>query len=207
MPSTGSTACARPGCRRNDAPEPSAKGLGCAKTRRRVRPVERCCSAVRIYAACVVVFTGSRSAAKSESHQWSAYQRFYTARVRNRRVVAALAREQVPLFPAGIAATPKTRPTLKWFPPAVPSRRSLIRAARDRLHSNCQDNERSPADRGKAVCHLADGKPRRGVRLAIGFRSVADADRAIGIGPRVPGTRHGERIVGSTKRKDPDEFP
>jgi putative SOS response-associated peptidase YedK len=60
--------------------------------------------------------------------------------------VAALAREQVPLFPAGIAATPKTRPALKWFPPAVPSQRSLILVVwcQDRLRSNCQDNERMP---------------------------------------------------------------
>jgi hypothetical protein len=58
----------------------------------------------------------------------AAVRQLWQSWVRSRHVVAALVREQVPLSPAGIAATPKTRPTLKWFPPAVPSRRSLIRA-------------------------------------------------------------------------------
>src|SRR5262249_2170391 len=62
-------------------PTPSGMGLGRARTRRRVRPVERFCSAVRICGTCVVVFTESRSVEKSDSHQLAAYQRFHTARV------------------------------------------------------------------------------------------------------------------------------
>jgi hypothetical protein len=79
----GTEALRPPPCRRS-VPL-SAMGLGRAKTRRRVRPVERSCSAVRICATCAVVFTGSRSVEKSDSHQWAAYQRFHTARVTSRR--------------------------------------------------------------------------------------------------------------------------
>ena len=63
----------------------AAQGLGCPKTRRRVRPVERSCSAVRVFVACVVPVHLTSSSRGKRLPSVGGLSAFHTARVQRRK--------------------------------------------------------------------------------------------------------------------------